>query len=1714
MSRTPEYPPVDPRRLSRLRQVLLKDIAALAPDWRGAQEALGPDRAIVEIAARLSEESTRRLDKTPERDALAFLDLFDIAPPRPGAATGVSVFTLKEEKTVPVLAPARTGIDIETRAGEAASFETVNNLRIQPARISLLATVDPAADRLELAPAQVTSHEPDLTPRPEYQLAASAGPEATVISIVPPVGILTDDLLRVKIQGSDVPVFLEVAEFSEDGLATLKAPVVDSGLSVDQVVKIERMTRLDAFAMPNRQEHGFYIGDNDVLNVKEPATFTLCFEPSSIPGVLSPNAVIFEIWGTRETHGTPEETARWHRLVPLASTGSELRLYKAWTGPVEEFELNEIRKSRCIRIRPLAAIMPGEDGGHPLTGGNARIDRVVIGIKTEEPRDTGGDTVSQAAYNGTPLPLTSSFFPFGAEPRRFDTFALAAPEAFTKPDSTVTLNFQLMDATLAVMTASFRLDDERHAYGVGKNGRLQVIDLTSDEKHWCEIQGPAEEEGADVTLELDSGAGIVACGNSEISAGAVTAQDIVIARTGSGGFYSALVDINKDARAYTSSIGEVAEWSALPNLPEGALDEDEQPALVAIPVPVSNPVGNYAVFLLEAGSGGMHRITVSTDGQPAADSWLATGAVGAAPVLPANPVLSFVDGSVDHALGFVDQSGAFLTVDETGVLWLLQMRLNGSTAQWYQLQKDDGAPVWLTTDTRPAAMWTSDKLLVAGLASGESAVHLWEFGTAAGFHFQADHGTGPDIAPGVTLRMVQGLGNGAGSLPHVLGYQNRPGTGQVFEWAPHTGQISTHQPGQGMALSDPPVMSSAGIFLPDDKDGRALVVFGADEQVLVLLRINPSAVIDEQADWLPVPQLPETGLPDAEDYGLIMVERFSTVHGERTIEVFSVFDTTSAGTDIIRLPANTTDWDVPVRVYREKSTTTEADYDPDLPSGDANYGTLVGTPGSVSGLQTGQLLVIRSKDVLDGYGVFSVASTIGDDTLVVTEPDDLDTLMGGLGTAIWQEVHEVAVVNAGTSYQFEGTLVHLDPDTAEPDGLTLFENSGTVLAAVELASSGHILLAGWGGSTPAVGEIVKLVTAEASPEIFEVKSFSSGYTAPELSWEYFNGNGWKSLDRNFHDTTANFSHSGTVSFTVPSSLSPTEISGQEDYWIRARLVGGDYGKPVYKVDTSIPTEQKVVVDISNMHPPEVAGVTACFELEPQHVPELVIARNNQRDLDQSSANRLAGGTFAMFEGALAKPLGERGDRAIMLGMTRPLEPGPASLFVQVLERDGEAELIIETLGPENTWAPAPLSEHDPTSGLYRSGLLRFNVTERPAQVLLFGQTLYWLRICVKGSGDWAPRITGMWLNGVDIVQAETVRQELLGSSLGQPDLELTLLKPPILANSLELRVRERLSDEEIATLNAAAREGAPEPVKTDVPNLRGSWVLWKQVDSLQDQAGDSRVYLLSSDGGLRFGGRNVPAGRDNIRAFSYQSGGQRVETGAFADSRLRGSVEGIDLVLAPAPIGGGTAMPSRADLIARMTDALRNAGAGLSLSDLEDLVRDMDSEIVQARAFAPESPGGRVRLIVLARGESRTPEYSLAQRENLRRVLQMKMSDAWGPDCLEVCTAAFVEVRVTVNLVARPGRRAALETEAGERLGIFLHAALGGPEGAGWPPGRRLWPMDIRRVLSGLSSLDRVLNIEIAMPGGRGLDDVRPHEVITTTSTRDVTVLVQEEAVA
>src|SRR4029453_5568134 len=74
------------------------------------------------------------------------------------------------------------------------------------------------------------------------------------------------------------------------------------------------------------------------------------------------------------------------------------------------------------------------------------------------------------------------------------------------------------------------------------------------------------------------------------------------------------------------------------------------------------------------------------------------------------------------------------------------------------------------------------------------------------------------------------------------------------------------------------------------------------------------------------------------------------------------------------------------------------------------------------------------------------------------------------------------------------------------------------------------------------------------------RSLPRAYKAgqPVLKWEYWNGRQWTELV--VRDEPEGLTENGAVLFPLPASMAKSAVSGEEHFWIRARLVAGHYGQ--------------------------------------------------------------------------------------------------------------------------------------------------------------------------------------------------------------------------------------------------------------------------------------------------------------------------------------------------------------------------------------------------------------------------------------------------------------------------------------------------------------------------------------------------------------------------
>jgi hypothetical protein len=660
---------------------------------------------------------------------------------------------------------------------------------------------------------------------------------------------------------------------------------------------------------------------------------------------------------------------------------------------------------------------------------------------------------------------------------------------------------------------------------------------------------------------------------------------------------------------------------------------------------------------------------------------------------------------------------------------------------------------------------------------------------------------------------------------------------------------------------------------------------------------------------------------------------------------------------------------------------------------------------------------------------------------------------------------------------------------------------------------------------------------------------------PALTWEYWNGSGWRWLK--VDDQTSNFRNSGLVVLTVPTDLKPVDWAGKTNHWIRARLVGGDYGKEKVVVKTKTnpdgSTEQTIDRTTEGIQPPYAIDFQVSYSIDTAVTPSFLLTEDSLTRRDQSDANRTPGAQIEVFtpliytlthfqraasqlkaggdcipdcdcpegtastspapkppaqpktpplpgvddcncapppvdSGAVADP--RSGRRALYLGLNTKLlrEPINVMLAAQEQNYDVLAPLTVEALIANRF---VPVMTKDGTRALGESGIVSMSFNVEPVPTELFGRTLSWLRLTPSGGGiDWKPILEGAYLNAVWARSAETMTRELVGSSEGAPNLTLQLARPPLLQKSLELRVREPFIEERETLLQAG-----PDTVLSDVEDLPGDWVLWRQVADPHDYDATDRVYALDEDTGtINFGdglhGAIPPVGIDAIVAFRYErtdraTGGDVLANRVAPRTTLNlvTPVESVEAAVSAGQSAGGLAPESTDRVVKFSASKLRHRGRAVTARDFEDIAREEFADVVQARCFVRS---GRIRLVAVMRGNAPVP--TRAQKRALRAVLLDAAAAGVGaPGVLTIDGPAVRRLRIDLILrLPSLDLAGAVARDVQVALNTAFDTELGGEAHDGWPLGSSPNEDDVAEALRDIPDIESITDIalfEIAADG-------------------------------
>ncbi len=179
-----------------------------------------------------------------------------------------------------------------------------------------------------------------------------------------------------------------------------------------------------------------------------------------------------------------------------------------------------------------------------------------------------------------------------------------------------------------------------------------------------------------------------------------------------------------------------------------------------------------------------------------------------------------------------------------------------------------------------------------------------------------------------------------------------------------------------------------------------------------------------------------------------------------------------------------------------------------------------------------------------------------------------------------------------------------------------------------------------------------------------------------LNWEYFDGTTWKALTTSSSPTNDPFTNDfkGTLTFICPEDLRAGDVFGINNYWIRAILVMGDYGK-----EKLLPQDQKdeqgiklytyYVVDTSNIKPPIINSIALSLnkDYDSDGTPlECCFSYNNMEYIDLTSRSAGDPGFKPFIPLPETKP-------TLYLGFDNPFRGGNVSTYFYVDESDTPAK---------------------------------------------------------------------------------------------------------------------------------------------------------------------------------------------------------------------------------------------------------------------------------------------------------------------------------------------------------------------------------------------------------------------------------------------------------
>jgi hypothetical protein len=607
-----------------------------------------------------------------------------------------------------------------------------------------------------------------------------------------------------------------------------------------------------------------------------------------------------------------------------------------------------------------------------------------------------------------------------------------------------------------------------------------------------------------------------------------------------------------------------------------------------------------------------------------------------------------------------------------------------------------------------------------------------------------------------------------------------------------------------------------------------------------------------------------------------------------------------------------------------------------------------------------------------------------------------------------------------------------------------------------------------------------------------------------LRWEVWDGISWITAGicefgrenrddaAGFSDTTKALTESGEVTFRLPPSTASLKFAGKQGFWIRVRLIGGDYNRPEVRDAATVPK-------LPLPSPPAIAAISVDYNLQVTALPVAMLTYNDftyrevmaqagsfqpfQTETEQVShcyfgfktQNKFSDRSMSIYLG-VANPA----DRKTMLDMSAPAQAIPVWEYW-----DGLA------------WTKWTVI--DDTDAFRRSGIIRFLAPRDFPVRSAFGKDACWIRVRVLATGNYDPRLRLVVLNTTMASHTITLKDELLGSSNGTPGQRFATTKSPVLAGQqLEVLEPAMPSPEARRLIREEEGDDAIRPVTAGDPRGPGVWVRWHEVPNFNGSGPRDRHYVIDRAAGrVDFGdginGRIPPAGSKNIVMARYQTGGgasgnRKIHT----IEQMKTAIPYVDKVTNWEPAAGGADAEPIDKLIEHAPRQLRHGYRAVTAQDFEDLAMLASPGVARAHAVPlydlvqdPDATAPRPGVVSLIIAPVVNPSTPFERRptpsmELIRRVRDYLDEHRLTEADLVIVGPEYVAIKVEVEVAVFDVDKASeVELAVSRALSRYLHPATGRWDGQGWHFGQEPARSDLYALIEDVPGVDHVRELKV-----------------------------------